>query len=61
MYGKLDACTLFNFLKFCVSRIFSETAWRVINHRQATHLFWLVLGSWRRNRLVAHSRPPSDT
>jgi len=39
---------------------FSETAWRAMNYRQATHTFVCVLGSWRRNRLAAHSRPPGD-
>ena len=52
-------CTV-NSLNFCVSGIFPETAWRVTNHRQATHAFLCVLGSWKRNRLAAHSRPPGD-
>jgi len=32
----------------------------VTNHRQATHAFLCVLGSWKRNRQAAHSRPPGD-
>ena len=31
-----------------------------MNHRQATHAISCVLGSWKRNRLAAHSRPPGD-
>jgi len=37
-----------------------ETAWRVTNHRQATHANSCILGSWKRNRLAAYSRPPGD-
>jgi len=39
---------------------FPETAWLTAHCRQAAHAFVRVLGSWKRNRLVAHSRPPSD-
>jgi len=31
-----------------------------MNHRQATHAISCVLGSWKRNRLAAHSRSPGD-
>jgi len=36
-------------LNLCVSGKFPETAWRAVHK-----------GSWKRNRLAAHSRPPSD-
>jgi len=39
---------------------FPETAWRAMNYRQVTHTLACVLGSWKRNRLAAHSRPPGD-
>ena len=39
---------------------FPEIACRVTNHRQATHAISRVLGSWKRNRLVAHFRSPGD-
>jgi len=35
---------------------FPETAWRVTNHRQATHANSCILGSRKRNRLAALSR-----
>jgi len=47
-------CVILRFWKF------PETAWRVTNHRQATHAISCVLGSWKRNRLAAHSWPPGD-
>jgi len=31
-----------------------------MNHRHATHAISCVLGSWKRNRLAAHSWPPGD-
>jgi len=51
----------FAYTEIRVSGIFPETAWRVMNHRQATHQFVLIFGSVKRNRLAAHPWPPSDT
>ena len=47
-------------LEICVSGIFSETAWRAMNCRQATHPFMLVSRFLKRNRLAAWSWPPGD-
>jgi len=41
-------------LNFCVSGNFPETAWRVMSHRQAAHLFIRVLG-------VLGGEPPGGT
>jgi len=53
--------------RLCQIRVFSyfwnfpEIAWRVMNHRQAAHLFVLISGFLKWNRLVARIWPPSDT
>jgi len=60
MYDRIECLYAANFVKVCVSGNFPETAWRVMNHRQATHLSGLVLWFWGRDRLGAHSRPPGD-
>ena len=60
MYDNLWCLYTVVILKYCVSEKFPETAWRVMNHRQATHLLCAILGFWEGNRLAAHSRPPGD-
>jgi len=61
MYDKLDAHILLIHVIFRVSGIFPEIAWRVMNHRQATHHFCTGFGFLKRNRLSASPWPPGDT
>jgi len=37
-----------------VSRTFPETAWRVMNHYQAIHMFYAGFGFLKRKRLTTH-------
>jgi len=60
MYVNFWCLYIVKILEYCVSGKFPETAWRVMNYRQATHLFCTILGFWKGNRLAAHSRPPGD-
>jgi len=52
MYVELDAYTLLISSILHVSRIFLESTWQVMNHRQVTHHFVLVFGFWMKNHLA---------
>jgi len=40
--------------EICVSGIFPEIVWRVMIGRQATYLFCVNFGFWKKNRLAIH-------
>jgi len=48
-------------LNFWISGNFPETAWRARHSRHAAHHVLVLMSSWGRNRLVAHSRSLGDT
>jgi len=45
-------------MNYCVSGKIPETAWRAMHNYHATPLVLVFLGSYERNRLAVHSRPP---
>jgi len=47
-------------LKFRVSGMFSETTWRTMNCRQATHAFFQFLCTSTMNHLADDELPPGD-
>ena len=60
MYDELDAHILLNHVIFRGSGIFPKTAWRVMNHRHATHHFCISFGFLKRNHLAASPWSPGD-
>jgi len=47
-------------VNFHISENFPEIAWRVFKAARRPIPICTILGSWRRNRLAAHTWPPGD-
>jgi len=57
----LDVSVGLKTIQLHVSGNFPETAWWVFKAARWLIPFCAILGSWRRNRLAAHTWPPGDT